>query len=120
MPYFLLFEALAPVIEVSGYIAFVWFLWEGEIYAPFAASSWCWPLLGILNSLASVVLEEMCVHPYQASTPGWCFCSPASSRILATANDLIWRLRGMWIAARQRGLGHMVRKGIGPQATPPE
>ena len=36
MPYFLFFEALAPVIEVSGYLVFAWSLWTHSINSTFA------------------------------------------------------------------------------------
>ncbi len=117
IPYFILFEALAPVIELSGYLAFAWFMFHGGVNTPFATLFLVLALfLGILNSLASVVLEEMCIFPYQG-LKAW-------SLLLLTGllenfgyrqMTLIWRLKGIldWFRGNE-AWGHMVRKGIGP------
>lgn len=117
MPYFLFFEALAPIIELGGYAAFIWILLQEGLSAPFAALFLVLALfLGLLNSLASVVLEEMCIFPYQGLR--------AWSLLLLTGLlenfgyrqlTLVWRLKGVldWLRGKE-SWGHMARKGIDP------
>lgn len=117
MPYFLFFEALAPIIELTGYLMFGWSVWHHSINAPFAILFiYLALLLGMLNSVVSVVLQEISGHRYQG-LKAW-------SLLLLTALvenfgyrqlTLWWRLRGTidWIR-RKDSWGHMTRKGIGP------
>ena len=124
MPYFIFFEALAPVIEVLGYVVFVWSLWTHSINSAFAILFiYVALLLGVLNSVVSVVLQEISGHRYQG-LKAW-------SLLLFTAvvenfgyrqMTVWWRLKGTidWLRGKE-GWGQMKRKGIGPQppATPP-
>lgn len=124
MPYFIFFEALAPVIEVLGYVVFVWSLWTHSINSAFAILFiYVALLLGVLNSVVSVVLQEISGHRYQG-LKAW-------SLLLFTAvvenfgyrqMTVWWRLKGTidWFRGKE-GWGQMKRKGIGPQppAAPP-
>ena len=122
MPYFIFFEALAPLIEVTGYAVFVWSLWSGSINSTFAILFvYVALLLGVLNSVVSVVLQEISGHRYQGLK--------ALSLLLFTAvienfgyrqMTVWWRLMGTidWIRGKD-GWGHMTRKGIGPAPTTP-
>jgi cellulose synthase/poly-beta-1,6-N-acetylglucosamine synthase-like glycosyltransferase len=122
MPYFIFFEALAPLIEVTGYAVFVWSLWSGSINSTFAILFiYVALLLGVLNSVVSVVLQEISGHRYQGLK--------ALSILLLTAvienfgyrqMTVWWRLMGTidWIRGKD-GWGHMTRKGIGPAPTTP-
>lgn len=122
MPYFIFFEALAPLIEVTGYIVFVGSLWSGSINNTFALLFlYVALLLGVLNSVVSVVLQEISGHRYQGFK--------AWSLLLFTAvienfgyrqMTVWWRLRGTidWFRGKE-GWGHMTRKGIGPAPTTP-
>ncbi len=130
MPYFILFEALAPVIELSGYVAFLFFVLQGQINAPFAAMFLILAIfLGLLNSVASVILEQLCAHPYQGLKE-WLLLllTGLLENFGYRQRTLVWRLKGIvdWIRGKE-GWGHMVRKGIpsapptppGTQAPPP-
>lgn len=127
MPYFLVFEALAPIIELAGYLAFAYFLLSGQIHAPFALLFLALAiLLGLLNSVASVILEQICAHPYQGLKE-WLLLLLAGllENLGYRQRTLLWRLQGTWDWLRgKEGWGHMVRKGMpsaaprGPQAPP--
>jgi cellulose synthase/poly-beta-1,6-N-acetylglucosamine synthase-like glycosyltransferase len=122
MPYFIFFEALAPLIEVTGYVVFVGSLWSGSINNTFALLFlYVALLLGVLNSVVSVVLQEISGHRYQGFK--------AWSLLLFTAvienfgyrqMTVWWRLKGTidWFRGKE-GWGHMTRKGIGPAPTTP-
>ena len=120
VPYFLFFEALAPVIEVTGYLLFGWSVWHHSISGPFALLFiYVALLLGVLNSVVSVVLQEISGHRYQGFK--------AWSILILTALienfgyrqlTVWWRLKGTfdWFRGKE-GWGHLKRKGIDP--TPP-
>lgn len=123
LPYFLFFEALAPVIEASGYMIFVWSLWHHAIDTPFAILFlYVAFLLGILNSVVSVLLQEISGHRYQGLKA---FSLLLLAAILENFGyrqlTVWWRLRGTfdWIRGKE-GWGHMKRKGLGqaPPAAP--
>ena len=116
MPYFLLFEALAPVIETGGYLLFAWSLWHHATNLSFALLFiYVALLLGVLNSVVSVLLQEITGHRYQGLK--------AFSLLLLTAVlenfgyrqlTVWWRLRGTFDWTRgKEGWGHMKRKGLG-------
>ena len=120
MPYFLFFEALAPLIETGGYLFFVWSLWHHAIDAPFAILFiYVALLLGVLNSVVSVLLQEITGHRYQG-------LKAFSLLLLAAVLEnfgyrqltVWWRLRGTfdWIRGKG-GWGRMKRQGLG-QARP--
>lgn len=65
MPYFLIFEFLGPIIEVTGYIAFVGAYILGLVNITFAALFFLLAIVfGILISLFSLLLEEFTVRRY--------------------------------------------------------
>lgn len=121
MPYFLFFEALAPVIEVTGYIAFCWSLWDHSINSAFAILFiYVALLLGVLNSVVSVVLQEISGHRYQGFK-AWSLLlfSAVTENFGYRQLTVWWRLKGTfdWVRGKE-GWGQMKRKGIGP-APPP-
>ncbi|HJW43059.1 MAG TPA: glycosyltransferase [Geothrix sp.] len=121
MPYFLFFEALAPVIEVTGYIAFGWSLWDHSINTAFAILFiYVALLLGVLNSVVSVVLQEISGHRYQGFK-AWSLLlfSAVAENFGYRQLTVWWRLKGTfdWVRGKE-GWGQMKRKGIGP-APPP-
>lgn len=115
MPYFVLFEALAPLIEVVGYVFFAYALVEGKTYGPFAITFFSVALLlGVFNSHLAVILEQITNHPYQKLSD-WVMlllCGVLEN-FGYRQRTLIWRLKGTWDWLRGReGWGHMRRKGI--------
>ena len=65
LPYFLLFEAAAPVIELYGYAWFAYALFAFGGHWPFVLSFVCLALLlGSFASCAAVLMEQITLHPY--------------------------------------------------------
>ena len=115
MPYFLLFEALAPIIEVTGYCFFLYALVEGKLHTPFAILFFLVALLlGVFNSHVAVILEQIGNHPYQG-LKDWLMlllCGVLEN-FGYRQRTLLWRLKGTWDWFRgKEGWGHMQRKGI--------
>lgn len=115
MPYFLLFEALAPFIETAGYLFFLYALVEGKTHGPFAAAFFCVALLmGIFNNQVAVLLEQVTDHPYPR-VRDWLrlMLFGVLDHFGYRQMTLWWRIRGSidWIRGR-REWGHMKRVGI--------
>jgi len=115
MPFFLLFEALAPLIEVLGYVIFIWSICTHSINTPFALLFlWLAVLLGIFNSVVAIVLQEITLHRYQG-LGAW-------GRLLLTGIlenfgyrqlTLLWRLKGTLDFLRgKKNWGRMDRYGL--------
>ena len=121
MPYFIFFEALAPLIEVAGYVVFVWSLWNHSINSAFAILFiYVALLLGVLNSVVSVVLHEISGHRYQGFKAWALLLFTAVAENFGYRQMTVWwRLRGTidWLLGKE-GWGHMKRKGIGPLLPP--
>lgn len=121
MPYFLLFEALAPIIEVAGYLVFAWSVWRHSINTPFAILFlYVALLLGVLNSVVSVLLQEISGHRYQGLRAfGLLLVAAVAENFGYRQLTLWWRLRGTfdWLRGKE-GWGRMRRRGLG-QASPP-
>ena len=117
MPYFIFFEALAPVIEVLGYVVFAWSLWNHSINNAFAILFiYVALLLGMLNSVVSVVLQELSGHRYQGFRAWSLLLFTAVAENFGYRQMTVWwRLRGTvdWFRGKE-GWGHMKRKGIAP------
>jgi cellulose synthase/poly-beta-1,6-N-acetylglucosamine synthase-like glycosyltransferase len=117
MPFFLIFEALAPAIELAGYVvtiaavAFGWLDWR---YAKlfFLASV----VYGALVSVTAVVLEEVSFRRYPRLLD---LLRLAIYGVIENFGyrqlTLWWRLRGTWDFLRGRGeWGAMARRGFTP------
>jgi cellulose synthase/poly-beta-1,6-N-acetylglucosamine synthase-like glycosyltransferase len=115
MPYFLIFEALGPIIEASGYIVTAIAVAFGLIDVVFAQLLFlCAVVFGALISLTSVLLEEMSFRRYPK----------IRHLLLLAAIGVIenfgyrqlttwWRLKGVIDFFRNKqGWGVMTRKGF--------
>ena len=122
MPYFIFFEALAPLIEVMGYVMFAWSVWHHSINTPFAILFiYVALLLGVLNSVVSIVLQEISGHRYQGFKAWFILLLTAVAENFGYRQLTVWwRLLGTldWIRGKNHW-GHMTRKGIGPQTPAP-
>jgi len=123
MPYFLFFEALAPVIELGGYVVFAIMLWRHALNTPFTILFlYIALLLGVLVSLISVVFQEISGHRYQG-LKAWCILLLTSvlENVGYRQLTVVWRILGIVDWLRGKGhWGHMERKGAAqPQAEPP-
>jgi cellulose synthase/poly-beta-1,6-N-acetylglucosamine synthase-like glycosyltransferase len=115
MPYFLIFEAIGPLIEASGYIVTAVAVGFGLIDVVFAELLFlCAVVFGALISLTSVLLEEMSFRRYPK----------VRHLLLLAAIGVIenfgyrqlttwWRLKGVIDFFRKKqGWGVMTRKGF--------
>lgn len=115
LPYFLLFEALAPVVETVGYVFFLWLLCTQALNTQFAVLFFLLAFfLGILNSLVSVLLEVHATRRYQGmrSLLGLMLVSVLENFGYRQVT-VWWRLRGLvdFLRGKQQW-GQMDRKGI--------
>lgn len=115
MPYFLFFEALAPIIEGTGYLVFLGYLVGGVVNTPFVVLFLLVAFfLGLLNSIVSILLEVNGGHRYQGVGP---FLKLLFMAILENFGyrqlTLMWRLVGVydWLRGNEKW-GGMKRKGI--------
>jgi cellulose synthase/poly-beta-1,6-N-acetylglucosamine synthase-like glycosyltransferase len=120
-PAFLLFEWLAPILEVVGLAAVVVGLVTGEISALFAVLFFSLACgLGILLSMLALMLEELSFRRYgrardRALLVVWAVLENLGYRQLT----VWWRLRGVLSFLRgKKSWGKMNRKGFEPAATP--
>jgi cellulose synthase/poly-beta-1,6-N-acetylglucosamine synthase-like glycosyltransferase len=65
MPYFLFFEAVAPLVELFGYLFFIGALILGKAALDFALAFFVLALLlGISNSFVAIAMEQITNRPY--------------------------------------------------------
>ncbi|WP_114312770.1 glycosyltransferase family 2 protein [Thermus caldifontis] len=115
MPYFFFFEALAPVVEVLGYVLFAIFYLLGLFNAEFAFLFFLLALAyGVLLSQLAVGMETLLLQRYPrlrdrlvllllAILEGLGYRQVlAWERFLATFQ--VWRKRGVWGEMRRKGL----------------
>jgi cellulose synthase/poly-beta-1,6-N-acetylglucosamine synthase-like glycosyltransferase len=123
MPYFLLFECLGPVIELTGVVTLVIGLAFGLIDLPFALLFLAVAVgYGLFLSLVALVLEELSFRRYPRPRE---FLTLVAAAVLENVGfrqlHSWWRLRGLILAIRGRE-GHwepMVRVGFGVGAEQP-
>jgi cellulose synthase/poly-beta-1,6-N-acetylglucosamine synthase-like glycosyltransferase len=121
VPYFVLVELFAPVVEATGLIATIAALCMGAINVHFALLLFVAAYgLGAVLTAATLVLEAVSFHRYdrpsdQLRLLGWTLLENLGFRQLTVA----WRLRGIWKYLRgRRDWGVMERRGF--QASPPK
>lgn len=114
LPWFWLFEAAAPVIEVAGYLFFA-IGWAFGAIDPVAALVFVALALstGLLISASSLLLEEISFHVY---TRRGDFVRLVAAIVLENFGyrqlTLLWRLQGMWryLRGTKPQWGEMTRK----------
>lgn len=114
MPFFLVFEALAPLVEVGGYLMVLYF-WLTHSLNPVFAVLFLWAavLLGLLNSMVAIVLEVQANHRYQGlSTLAKLLLTAVLENVGYRQLTVWWRLRGTFDFLRgKRTWGRMRRQG---------
>lgn len=129
MPYFWLFEALSPVIEVTGYlllpIMFVLGIAEPSFVALFVVLAL---LYGILLSEMAVGIETMLLSRYPRVRDRLMLFAAAFLEFLGYHQILaverlvsmfqIRRKRGIWGQMRRTGAGQVVRETVGESDVP--
>lgn len=115
LPFFLLFELLGPLVEVSGYAVFIISFFMGWINVPFAILFITMALLyGILLSVTSLLLEEFTLKRYKKPGDrlkllGMAFLENFGYRQL----HALWRLKGLFDLLRKSGSwGEMTRESM--------
>ncbi|KIL42011.1 glycosyl transferase [Gordoniibacillus kamchatkensis] len=115
MPYFVLIELIAPVIELLAYIFFLIDLLAGGIYVKFAALLFLLLLLyGSLFSMFAVLLEEWSLRKYPKVTDiVKLFLYALGETLWYRPLTVLWRCEGLLqLAIGKRGWGEMKRKGV--------
>jgi cellulose synthase/poly-beta-1,6-N-acetylglucosamine synthase-like glycosyltransferase len=120
LPYYVLFELLAPVIELAGLVAMAAGLAVGAINLPFAV---LFALVAFgysfLITIASIALEEFSFHRYRRwSDLGWLVLATVAENLGYRQLTAVWRLEGLWEQLRREGYdwGVMTRIGFGEHA----
>jgi cellulose synthase/poly-beta-1,6-N-acetylglucosamine synthase-like glycosyltransferase len=116
LPYYVLFEALGPIVEVAGYLITIVALYYGLVNWRYAEMMFLLAIVyGALISLAAVALEEVSYRRYRR----------LSDLLMLVALGIVenfgyrqltawWRLKGTWDFLRGKGgWGAMTRKGFG-------
>ena len=120
LPYYLVFELLAPLVEVVGVAAAVLGLAVGAVNTPFAMLFVAVALAyAILLSIASLALEEFSFHRYHrwrdlGLAVACAFIENLGYRQLTA----VWRIQGLWaeIKGARVEWGTMSRQGFGGPA----
>jgi cellulose synthase/poly-beta-1,6-N-acetylglucosamine synthase-like glycosyltransferase len=115
MPYYLLFEALAPVVEAAGYLVTIPAVVFGVLDWRFAELLFLVAVLyGALVSLAAVILEELSFRRYPHVRDLLVLAAFGVMENFGYRQLTIWwRLRGIIDFARGRGgWGAMPRRGF--------
>lgn len=117
VPFFFFFELLSPVIELSGYIIFIFSWLIGIINFSFAALFLSASIvLGIVLSVASLALEELSFRRYPKYTHILTlFIFSILENFGYRQLHTIWRLQGIIEYIRgEKKWGKMTRKGFSP------
>jgi cellulose synthase/poly-beta-1,6-N-acetylglucosamine synthase-like glycosyltransferase len=115
MPYFLVFEAAGPLIEVSGYVVTVVAIMFGLIDVVFAQLLFLAAVVfGAMISLMSVLLEEMSFRRYpKIRQLLWLAAIGVIENFGYRQLTTYWRLRGtIDFVRKKQGWGVMTRKGF--------
>lgn len=124
MPYFLLFELLAPVVELAALILLPAGLILGAVDVTFA-----WQLAiaayvyGFIVTLAATTTEELCFPRYHRwSDIGVMIVAAAIENVGYRQLVAVWQVMGIVDAIRRRksGWGTMTRTGFGKAAEVPD
>ncbi|MCH8013037.1 MAG: glycosyltransferase family 2 protein [Candidatus Marinimicrobia bacterium] len=120
MPFFFFFEMLSPVIELSGYIIFVFSWIFGIINFSFAILFLSASIvLGIVLSVGSLALEELSFRRYPKYSHIFnLFIFSVLENFGYRQLHTLWRLQGMIEYVRgEKKWGEMVRKGFSSSET---
>ncbi|HET8616567.1 MAG TPA: glycosyltransferase family 2 protein [Actinomycetales bacterium] len=116
LPYLVVFELLAPVLELLGLVAIVVGLTIGAVNLPFAL---LFALVAFGYSffltVASLTLEEFSFHRYRRwGDLGWLVMATMAENLGYRQLTAVWRLEGLWEELRGRGYewGAMTRVGF--------
>jgi cellulose synthase/poly-beta-1,6-N-acetylglucosamine synthase-like glycosyltransferase len=116
LPYFVVFELFAPIIELAGIAFLVLGLAAGAINLSFA---WLFLLVaygyGLMLTMVALTVEEMAFHRYRRwSDLGVALVASLAENFGYRQLTAVWRLQGIWAAIRRsgHGWGVMTRQGF--------
>jgi cellulose synthase/poly-beta-1,6-N-acetylglucosamine synthase-like glycosyltransferase len=117
VPYFVIIELFAPVVEAVGLVGLAVGLLTDAVNLPFAAMFFLVAYgYGLILTMATILLEEFSFHRYEsigdrAVLVGWALLENFGYR----QATVVWRLRGLVKYLRGRkDWGAMERKGFNP------
>ncbi len=116
-PFMLFFEALEPLIQVSGYVLTLTFFSMGAISSEVLISFLVVMVgLGVLLSVNALMLEEISFHIYPGFRQSFVlFLFSLIENLGYRQLNSFWRLIGFfqWVFRSKAKWGHMARQGIG-------
>jgi cellulose synthase/poly-beta-1,6-N-acetylglucosamine synthase-like glycosyltransferase len=121
LPYYLLFEALGPIIEVAGILYMVAGLLGGWVQPQMALTVASLALTyGLVLSFGALLIEQ---EAY-ARHPGWrCLRRLGRAAVIENFGYRQWlalvRMRAWWTVFRHSHWGEIPRNGFDPQPLPP-
>jgi len=116
-PYFILFEALGPTVELIGYALVLSGLAFGLVPLEMAALFFLVAIgFGVLLSIESLLLEELTLRRYPRAADVFRLLGAALVENVGLRQLLaVWRTRALWDVLRGRtGWGRMERRGFAP------
>ena len=125
-PFYVLFEALSPILEVIGYAGMILGLVLGVFsWEAFSTLMLLTILFGILLSVSALLLEEMSFHMYpKPAQLARLFASAIIENFGYRQINTFWRFQGTmrWLVGARQRWGDMTRsgalnadRGLGPQ-----
>jgi cellulose synthase/poly-beta-1,6-N-acetylglucosamine synthase-like glycosyltransferase len=115
LPYFVLFELVGPIIQLTSFfvlpVAFLLGMLDASVLVAFAVVA---VLLGVLLSVAALALEEFSFrrHRHRLDVVRMLIYAVLENFGFRQLVDF-WRLQGLWdVVRRRRGWGDMRRKGF--------
>jgi cellulose synthase/poly-beta-1,6-N-acetylglucosamine synthase-like glycosyltransferase len=122
LPYYVVFELLAPVVELAGVVLIPLGLMIGAVDYPFALRFLCVAYgYALLINLIALAVEEYSFHRYHRWSD---LAAAVAASILENVGyrqlTAVWRLHGAWAAVRgKRSVwGDMARVGFDGQGRP--
>lgn len=115
LPFFLFFELLGPIIEISGYFVFIIFFVLGLFSLPFFLLFLTLSVVyGVLLSLSSLLLAELSIKRYEEPKDRLKLLSLAVLENFGYRQlHSLWRFRGiLQFLRKSKGWGDMVREKI--------
>ncbi len=120
-PFFFFFELLGPLVELTGYIVFIYAVITGMLNYPFIIMFLIAAiLLGVLMSTSALLLEEISFRKYPRMRDVLIlFCYAVLENFGYRQLHTIWRIKGLYDFARKKeGWGSVTRKNFGEEKKP--
>lgn len=113
LPFFLIFEFVGPLVEMTGYVFVVVSFLLGFLSTSAALTFFLLAIgLGLLLSVTSLVLEELSFHTYRKTQDiFWLFLALIAENLGYRQLNSYWRIKGgvEWLLGRKAKWGVMTR-----------